>query len=286
MTQDQPTFTIVICTLGLNQNLTNLLDNLRSLKENNFQNIKILVVINGSNLDIKTDKDVSVVYEKQMGYASVRNKALTSISTNTNLIFIDDDEVPSFEWLHALINMHQKYPSEIIVGPVLSRNNAERKLKSYRDQFANHYSNLRDEKLVKQGPTANMLIPSTVLRQKKVYFDVFFDKAGSEDTDFCFRMRRQGVKIRFAKQAGLYEIEKQERFDPIYLRQRYIRDAANYNVVIRRNSNFLYIVCRFCILVIRILYLKLAKIILRKTSINLVVFKKGFRSLITGKLNS
>jgi GT2 family glycosyltransferase len=244
------TFVIAICTLGANSNLSRSLTELSAIKEQVEFEIDILVVVNHERLDFPVDPSVRVIFEPTRGYSSVRNAAVLNTPSGSNLIFIDDDEIPTLKWLESLVEKHLKFPHDIIFGPVYSQN--VHNLVSYRKNFEDKFRALADESVVSQCGSGNMLIPNGLIESGLVHFDPFFNLSGGEDTDLCFRLRRFGIKIRYAKKALLIEIEPKERNDLEYLDSRFLREIVTYSLVIRRNSNLIACVRRFFILLIRI----------------------------------
>lgn len=242
---------LTVCTLGNNPQLKECVEALVQLKMNSQYLLEVLVVINSERVDITFPEEVIVIFEPQRGYSNVRNRGISAIPNGANVVFLDDDEIPSTDWLEALVSAHLTYPDDVIAGPVYAHQVSEQV--SYRSLASKKYSKLEDGSFMKQAPTANMLIPGSMIQKGWIYFDPLFNLSGSEDTDLCFRLRNVGVKIRFAKFALLYEKQKAERYDPEYLMKRRNKDVSNYSLVIRRNSNSFQIVWRSFTLVIRVL---------------------------------
>jgi len=241
---------LTVCSLGVSPNLTECLRRLLEIKSHFDLKIEVLLVINNDLCKQNIPDGVIVKYEKMKGYSNARNAALSSIFDNSNLIFIDDDELPTLSWFMAIASTHEKYPTDIIVGPVYSSQKSS--VHSYRNKFEKFFKNLPDEAVVSQAGAGNMLIPSNLIQTGKVYFDPVFNLSGSEDTDFCFRMRKQGRFIRYSKNAEIYEVQAPNRADVEYLEFRYIRDVSNYSVVIRRNCGVIAISYRFFTLLAQI----------------------------------
>jgi len=277
-------YTIAICTQGKNLNLSNAITKLREIKKSTKQEIEILVVLNSLSSNFVKSEDVRVVFEPNLGYSSVRNTALDSIKSGSNLIFIDDDEIPNLIWFENLVLMHEKYHDEVITGPIYPYREDSIKTKSYRNQFRQLYESRSDETKVNQGATANMLIPASLIGQDAIYFDLHFNESGSEDTDFCFRARNAGYSIRYAKKAAILEIETAQRYNTDYLNKRFIRDVANYSVVIRRNANIGTKIYRGLTLIGRIIFFGICQIINVKNSTKFEAYRASFFCLLTGKV--
>lgn len=241
---------LTVCSLGENANLPECLRQLLLVQEKSSCNVEVLLVLNTNKYNGFLDPRVKVCFEPERGYSNVRNKAISAVPVDANIIFIDDDEIPSFEWFEAMRKAHEDHPGDVIFGPVYPLHKGE--IDSYRKRASEKYKFLSDGELAVQAPTANLLIPFSLLNRKIIYFDPIFNKSGSEDTDLCFRLRNLGVRIRYSQSAILLENEKPQRFDSNYLQSRQQKDIANYSLVIRRNSSFGNILWRFSTLLFRI----------------------------------
>ena len=62
---------------------------------------------------------VRYVHESAPGIATARNRALSASSHRDLLVFIDDDETPSQQWLANLLDTYRSYHSAGVVGNVL-----------------------------------------------------------------------------------------------------------------------------------------------------------------------
>jgi GT2 family glycosyltransferase len=277
-------FFVTVCTLGENKNLKNCVDALARIKENSTKKIEILIVFNHPRRESDYAGSVNLVFESSKGYSNVRNRAIKSLPVYANLIFLDDDEVPTIEWFESMAKMHETFPDDLIVGPVLPYEKSEGQ--SYRKIRSEKNSRIVNGSVVKHGGAGNMLIPWNLLKGGNVSFDTYYNFSGSEDTDFCVRMRKNSVKIRFASDAVLYEKENPIRFKKEYIDARFIRDIANYSVVIRRNENFLAIVNRMIVLIIRIILFVPLSIFSNSFKIKLKAYAISFGCLMTGKVRT
>lgn len=275
-------FFIAVCTLGESLNLTRCINALLEISKNSSENIQIAVIINNEKTDLVFDSKIKVIYEPAKGYSSVRNAAVLNVTKNSNLIFIDDDEIPTNSWFGAIVESHRKYPRDVIFGPVFSESDSNSGF--YREKFKSKYESMPDGSLVKQAGAGNMLIPSYLFEENRVAFDPFFNLSGSEDTDLCFRLRKQGVNIRYSKSAIIREIQAPERRDPKYLNARHLRDISNYSVVIRRNSGFYGIVWRFTTLILRFAFYSVVAIFKPDFKFKQRVYMKSTQALLSGRV--
>jgi succinoglycan biosynthesis protein ExoM len=273
---------ISVCTLGESTNLTRCLNALLEISMDSPEKIQIAVVVNSAKSDLVFDTRILEVYEPIRGYSSVRNAAISNAPKNCNLIFVDDDELPTKTWFAAMIDSHRRYPLDVIFGPVFSDSGSNSGF--YREKFKSKYESMPDGALVSQAGAGNMLIPSYLLDAHRVKFDLLFNTSGSEDTDLCFRLRKQGVGIRFAKSAIITEIQGEERKDHQYLNARRIRDISNFSVVIRRNSSVYGIAWRFATLTLRLAFYSIAAIFNSDLKFEQKVYLKSTEALITGKV--
>jgi len=271
---------LTVCTRGNNPQLEECIKTLVQLKFNSPHMLEVLVVINSERVDVAFPRDVIVIFEPHRGYSSVRNRAISAIPKEVNVIFLDDDEIPSVDWLDALVSAHLNHPEDVIAGPVYPEQGIDQT--SYRSLASRKYSKFEDGSLMKQAPTANMLIPASMIQKGWIHFDPIFNLSGSEDTDLCFRLRNFGARIRFAKKAILFERQKPERFDPDYLKKRRMRDVCNYSLVIRRNSNAWKVTWRFTTLVARIIHFGIFGVVNSDARHELRVYSKSLRVLVKG----
>jgi GT2 family glycosyltransferase len=273
-------YVLTVCSLGENPNLITCIDSLLKIKAASNKIIDILLVLNKEKSEKIYSSDIIVHYEPLRGYSNVRNKAVSVISKNSNLIFIDDDEVASETWFEALVAMHQRFPNDLIFGAVIP--GAESSGNSYREKFLKYFDQLSDGSTAKRAGAGNLLIPSNLLNLNLIHFDSIFNLTGSEDSDLCFRLRNYGVKIRYAKDAILHEVQANQRFDSVYLDSRYVREVSNYSVVIRRNSNMYIKYWRFTTLVVRIFLYSTLALFNRKYKLKKRAFMSSFLAFMSG----
>jgi GT2 family glycosyltransferase len=275
-------FFIAVCTLGEHPNLTRCLANLLEISEVSLETVQIIVVMNKESSEIEFDPKLLIVYEPARGYSNARNAAIAAVPKKSNLIFLDDDEIPTLSWLEAIIDSHRRFPRDVIFGPVFS--DSDPNSGYYRENFKSTYESMSDGTLVKQASTANMLIPSYLLDNNRVVFDPIFNLSGSEDTDLCFRLRKQGVGIRYSKQAVIKEVQTDQRRDSQYLTARRLRDICNYSVVIRRNSSFYEIAWRFVTLASRVILYSIVSIFFSEFRFEAKLYFMSLKALLNGKV--
>jgi GT2 family glycosyltransferase len=275
-------YILTVCSLGDNPNLEKCISKLLKIKSNSAFPIEVLLIINKAKSEKNYSSDLIVHYEPSKGYSNVRNKALSVIPENSNIIFIDDDELASESWLKALIKMHQSHPYDLIFGPVLPAPGLNDC--SYREQFRKYFEQLPDGSTVRRAGSGNLLIPRNLINRGLIHFDPIFNLTGSEDTDLCFRLTKNGVKIRYAKEAVLYELETFQKFDKDYLADRYVREVSNYSVIIRKNSSTHQKIWRLTTLIVRTLVYSCLALLNDSYTLKKRAYASGLRAFISSSL--
>ena len=273
-------YVVAICTLGENPNLLECVSKLLEIKEVTKCQLKILVVFNCEDSEFVFDSRIQVVYEPNRGYSNVRNRAIDTAPGDFHLIFVDDDEIPTVTWFEALVKSHRSFPADVIFGPIVSESTVEKI--SYRDKFKSKFDSLHDGALVKQAAAGNLLIPSYLLNNRLARFDSFFNESGSEDTDLCFKLRKKGVKIRYSKNAQIFEVQTKERMTTEYINLRELKEICNYSLVIRRNYGLIGISWRFLTLSVRVLWYAITSFHRDKNNYYRIVYLKSLQTLIRG----
>ncbi len=227
-------FNITVCSTGKNPNLKSIIDNFYDIQKYTEEELILTVVINGDSLEnFSFPSYVRVFLEENLGYASVRNRALLANPLGYNLIFIDDDEIITREWLCSLIIAHKIHPKSLLAGPVKPVHVHEF---SYRATTDLRLSKIPNGAQLSKAPSCNLLIPSHALLSPSCYFDEFF-QLGGEDTDLTYRLTRTGFDLRWVKDAVLLEIEDPSRLTESYLNSRIRKDSCNHALAYRRNHS-------------------------------------------------
>jgi hypothetical protein len=228
----EPRFNVTVCTLGQNPNLWNIVKDFVSIITNFDSESILTIVFNGQvSLPSTEIERVRFFLEPKMGYATVRNRALEVNPNGFNLVFIDDDETISLEWLINLRRGHINFPTAILAGPVEPLNEH---VYSYRRSTANRFSANQYGALMVKAPSCNLLIPNIVAKSELCYFDEFFNRGG-EDTDLTYRLTTSGFEIRWISDAKIYEIEDASRLSREWLAKRQVRDSLNHTLAYKRN---------------------------------------------------
>lgn len=145
--------------------------------------------------------------EPRPGVVHVRNRILTEAQhlSAEAIIFVDDDEEVSAEWLQALLRMHNEFPHAVLGGPV--HYVWDEKTRPSRLQLMTMKpQNWGNGDRISTTGCGNSFIPITSLRLlESPYFDEDFSLSGGEDTEFFSRITASGGEIRWCADAYVYE---------------------------------------------------------------------------------
>ena len=139
-------------------------------------------------------------FELRRGLSHVRNKAVEVASGFADaLVFIDDDEVPSPEWLKHLVACQQAYGSDVVSGPVIPHFMGEIPQWISAGRFFER-PRYATGTVLPEARTGNVLIRMEVFDRIGL-FDDRFALSGGEDMDFFVRLHESGGLICWADEA-------------------------------------------------------------------------------------
>lgn len=121
--------TILLCTYNRAKLLSPLIENLiKQVKQEERNDLEILLIDNNSSDEDKTKSIcinfqknyhfVSYEFEERQGLAISRNKGI-KLAKGKTIVFIDDDILPSENWLREVIKSMQTYPYNAFGGKVI-----------------------------------------------------------------------------------------------------------------------------------------------------------------------
>ncbi|HEY1056782.1 MAG TPA: glycosyltransferase, partial [Emticicia sp.] len=149
------------------------------------------------NLEIK-----DFVADKS-GISSARNKAIKE-ATGEWLVFIDDDEVPDCNWIKCLLSCASEFSSTVVFGEVKTIYPS-----GTPDWIVKE--NLFGKQLpatgtiVTHGPTSNALVLRKLVENQPYLFNEAFGVTGGEDTEFFYRLYKDGAKMVTSKESIVFE---------------------------------------------------------------------------------
>ncbi len=174
------------------------------------------------------DPCVRYVIEPTAGIAAARNRALDEISTEL-LVFIDDDERPTDDWLRELVDQFHAHPGTLgVLGLV------ESSFESPPDEWliAGKFFERRQPPSGTEifvVATNNLLLDRKLLEQHGLRFDPAFGLTGGSDTLFSHHARRQGLSFRFSAEALVYDAVPPERATREWVLKRAYRSGNSWS---------------------------------------------------------
>ncbi|TQL69952.1 GT2 family glycosyltransferase [Nocardioides albertanoniae] len=166
--------------------------------------------------------DVRVVYvhEPAPGIAAARNRALAEAGPEALVVFIDDDEQPSAEWLSTLVACWRSTGAAAVVGPVVSRFVGEPDPWITAGGF---FQRLRHPTgtVVTTAATNNLLLDMAQVGPLR--FDLRFGLAGGSDTVFTRTLSAAGGRIVWCDEAPVHDLVPVDRSTVAWVRARAAR---------------------------------------------------------------
>jgi succinoglycan biosynthesis protein ExoM len=209
---------ICICTFRRPELLRELLDGIAQLTFRKVKTPQIQIVV-VDNDELASAKDIcstvpapwpiKYVVEAARGITHARNRAVAEAGLVDFIAFIDDDEVPSAQWLEELLWTQAGFNADVVSGPVSPK---------YAPRVADWIKSggFFDSRISTTGipqkvcATNNVLIGSHVFR-RVARFDDAFVFSGAEDTNFFLRARQAGHKIVWSQEAVVFEAISAQR---------------------------------------------------------------------------
>lgn len=245
--------------------LNKLIDSIYNCKIDDalINDINVIVVDNDAemtaknlveNLKMNEKKPFQLYYYNYSvkGLANVRNELINrALSFNPDfLVFIDDDEFVTVEWLNELVKTIVNNQADAARGPVFANitNKVSTSIASLLER-ENYENNSRVEKWT----TGNLIIRRTSLEEFGVRFDSRFNSTGSEDTFFGRQMARKGATLFWAAKAVTYEEIPEKRTVINWFIKRAYRGAETHVFMLKIENDYFKIVNKIIVSFVYIL---------------------------------
>ncbi|MGP0018984.1 MAG: glycosyltransferase family 2 protein [Candidatus Sulfotelmatobacter sp.] len=161
---------------------------------------------------------IKYVVEPRRGLTYARNRAIAEASTADFVALIDDDEVPSAQWLDEHLWAQAEFSADVVSGPALPK---------YAPEVANWVKDggFFDRQVVATGTTRRACPTNNVMVGRHVFervpkFDDAFALSGAEDTDFFLRVSTAGYKIVWSQEAAVFESVSAKRGTVVWILRR------------------------------------------------------------------
>lgn len=226
---------VCISTLRRPQLLGELLQGLAKLSFTKVPvpKVKIIVVDNdgagsaqGVCRSVSLPCPLKYVVEPRRGLTFARNRSVNEAGPVDFIAFIDDDEVPSPQWLDELLWCQAAFNADIVFGPVSPTYAAEVPNWIRAGEFFASQPKATGT-VCRTCATHNCLVGRQVFT-KVPKFEDHFALSGAEDTDFSLRAVRAGFKIVWSQEALVYEYTSAKRGTIGWILRREYRTANGW----------------------------------------------------------
>lgn len=221
--------TVCVCSYRRPQLLERLLAALAVQRTNGLFRFSCAVVDNDASASARAVVErlrptfpvpIQYAVEPARNIALARNRAL-SLVTGDFLAFIDDDEVPSEEWLLQLWRTLHHYQADAALGPVRPYFESRPPSWVLRSRICERQSHPTGNVLHwRQTRTGNVLLRTSIVAEDGIRFDPAY-VTGGEDVDFFRRAADARKTFVWCDEAPAYELVPEAR-----LRRRYFLKRA------------------------------------------------------------
>lgn len=237
------TVAVAICTYNRNEPLTVLLNAVRVNAANMAGKAAVGVVVVDDSSDGKarevTDKfdgcfelGIKYCFSGRQNISLARNMAIENASDMGDwTVMVDDDCEPVPEWLGELLAVQARTGADAVTGPMMRRVPPGSPKWLTDEPFLElGHARPQDEAELTIASTFNSMISSRWIREHPmVRFQPALGRIGGEDMVFYRAAHAEGLRIRYAKRACVYENEPASRANFAYqLRLFYWHGNSSY----------------------------------------------------------
>jgi glycosyltransferase involved in cell wall biosynthesis len=174
-------------------------------------------------------RQVDYVAEPVPGISAARNRALTESADSRLLVFIDDDERPSTDWLALLLRTWRVTSPAAVVGPVVSSFEVEPEPWILEGRFFTRKRPATGS-IVETAATNNLLLDLSFVREHAIRFDDAFGLSGGDDTMFTRELSRAGGVIVVCDEAVVVDVVPQARISRAWVTKRAMSSGNSWSV--------------------------------------------------------
>ena len=173
---------------------------------------------------------VAVNYENETtpGISAARNRALDTADGVDLLVYIDDDERPTDQWLSLLIDTYREYRCAAVVGPVISEYEVEPDSWIQSGRFFDR-RRLPTGTKIDVAATNNLLLDLAQIEALKLRFDQQFGISGGSDTMFTRTLHKQGGELVWCDEAVVIDVVPASRTTRDWVIQRAFRSGSSWS---------------------------------------------------------
>lgn len=187
------------------------------------------------------------------GISNVRNQLITDAFTinPTFIIFIDDDEFVTKEWLIQLVQSIISNKADAVLGPVIAV--LDKDTPAYISYWFKRDA-YHENTLLQEIKTGNLILNCKSLKEFNVFFDSRFNSTGSEDSYFGRQLIKKGAKIQWASKAIVYEEIPRSRANLKWLIKRKYRVSCTYTYVLKLEKKYFFLFKKLFVSVLYVLF--------------------------------
>jgi len=167
------------------------------------------------------------VSEPRRGIPFARNAAVrAAVGDHDFVAFIDDDEVPTRQWLDELLKLQQRLDADVVAGPVESVMPADSPRWATAGKVFEH-TRYQTGSSIDACATNNVLIRCASLQQMDSWFDERMALTGGSDRHFFLRMNGDGRRMVWCDEALVTEEVPESRVKIRWVVARMYRQGIN-----------------------------------------------------------
>ena len=186
------------------------------------------------------------------GISNARNELIRrGLSFNPNfLVFIDDDEYVTTEWLNELVKTIINNNADFARGPVIRVfDDTVPEYISCWFRKITYSNNMQIDSIV----TDNLILSTKSLLNFDVWFDTRFNIIGNGDSYFGIQILKKGAKIFWAADALVYETIPESRANIKWLIKRIYRGASAFTYILKLEKEYLKLIKKILVSLIYII---------------------------------
>ena len=167
-------------------------------------------------------------HEPSPGISAARNRALSASGDADLLVFIDDDERPTSDWLALLLQTYLERRCAAVVGPVISEFEVEPEPWVVAGDFFRR-RRLPTGSVVEVAATNNLLLDLHQVRALGLTFDEQFGISGGGDTMFTRSLVHGGGVMIWNDEAVVIDVVPADRVTRKWVMRRAFRSGNSWS---------------------------------------------------------
>ncbi len=180
------------------------------------------------------------------GLSNVRNEIIKEalLLKPDYIVFVDDDEYVSAEWLNELIRTITQNKGDFALGPAIP-DFESRVSSAIAEGFP--YFKFADQAEIDFIHSGNMIMRSEFIRVHQMKFDPRFNTLGAEDSYFGVTALKRGGSIFWSKKAIAYETIPAKRATLNWLIKRRFRGGNTYVYILLMEKEYAKIIKKIAV---------------------------------------